>query len=161
MRLKALLPLALWPTLTSPKFHDPSLAIEELTKTASRVLNLSPEGSIRYSSKAINNLIYIYDKAKKEIPFCQQSVNYKGEIIVYDIRIPSNLTYIHADTVGYTKCADLKDYQGMVHNHYNNFCEFSGKDSSRFRKDSKAKIATIVCFASIEKDSVVFRTMKK
>ncbi len=155
MRIKKLIPFLLWPFLASP-------APLSSFRINTRLTELVAESNVEYSKKVRNNLLYLYDGLDREISLCGFGEEQNGKIRVYDLGFPViSKSAINSTRWSNIHCMNREDYIGMVHNHPGGNCEPSDIDINRFKREYRARVETLVCFASISRDSLVVKTEVK
>ena len=123
------------------------------------------ESPVVYFPKVINNLSFVYDNLKREIPMCLEGLIIGNKVLVTDVKLP--FIYIsEADSASYEpmSCAS-QNYVGMVHNHIYDVSDYncipSKRDLERFENDPHAIVEAIVCKTNRKTDSAKIRTLIK
>lgn len=125
--------------------------------------NLEPivDNRVIYSPKAINSFLYIYHGQTREIPLCMEALRVDSNYVVYDVKIP---LIVHSDSTSsqfLRLSCESPYYVGIAHNHPIGNCQASQVDLERFYSDERARIESIICQTSIERDEVRIMTLNK
>lgn len=119
------------------------------------------DNGVIYSPKVINSFLFLYEGQKREIPLCLNALRVDDNYIIYDVRIPLIMSSDSMSSQFSGLSCDSPNYIGIAHNHPNGICAPSQIDLERFRSDDRARIESIICYASIETDQVRILTLNK